>query len=133
MSEYPSTQPFGPHAPQVPAHSVTPNPTAQTPQSMSGGTPDYGAQRGDYAPGGGRYLAGPKSIGKAIALSVFLGPFGVIYATFGTRQDRWAFAWLVGSVMLMFAIGLPLAPIIVVSVIWSVLAVRSHNRQFSEL
>ena len=133
MSEYPSTQPFGPHGPQVSAHSVTPNPTAQTSQSVSGGTPDYGVQRGAYAPGGGQYVAGPKSIGKAIALSVFFGPFGVIYATFGTRQYRWAFAWLVGSVMLMFAIGLRLAVVIAVSVSWSVLAVRSHNRQFNRL
>jgi hypothetical protein len=133
MSDYPSTQPFGPHGPQVPAHSVTPNPTAQTPQSISGGAPDYGGPRGANAPSGGGYVAGRKSMAKAIALSVFFGPFGVIYATFGTRQYRWAFAWLVGSVMLMFAIGLRLAAIIAVSVIWSVLAVRSHNRQFNKL
>lgn len=127
MSEYPSTQPFGPHGPQVPAHTVTPNPTAQTQQSVPGSAPDYSPQRGEYAPGGGEYVARPKSMAKAVVLSILLGPFGVIYATFGTRQYRWAVAWLIGSVVLMFAVGLPLAPILAVSVIWSVVAVRSHN------
>jgi hypothetical protein len=131
VSDYPNTQPFGPHGPQVPANSVTPNPTAQTPQSFPSGAPEYSAQGGGYASGGGGYVAaGRKSMVKAIALSAFLGPFGVIYATFGTRQYRWAVVWLIGSVMLMFALGLPLAPILAVSVIWSFLAVRTHNKQF---
>jgi hypothetical protein len=130
MSDYPSTSPFGPHGPQVPAHSVTPNPTAQTPQSVPGAAPDYSMPRSGYAAAGGSYVPGRKSMAKAVLLSVFLGPFGVLYATFGTRQFRWAVVWLIGSVMLMFAAGLPLAPILVVSVIWSVLGVRSHNAQF---
>jgi hypothetical protein len=130
MSDYPNTQPFGPHGPQVPANSVMPNPTAQGSQSMIGGGSDYAAPRGAYASGGGRYVLGPKSMVKAIILSILVAPFGVVYATFGTRQFRWAVLWLGGSVLLMFAIGLPLAPIIGVSVVWSVLAVRANNRQF---
>ena len=130
MSDYPSTQPFGPHGPQVPANSVMPNPTAQGSQQMLGGGADFSAPRGAYATSGGGYVAGPKSMVKAIVLSVLLGPFGVIYSTFGTRQYRWAVLWLGGSVLLMFAIGLPLAPIIGLSVIWSFFAVRSHNKGF---
>jgi hypothetical protein len=131
VSDYPNTQPFGPHGPQAPANSVMPNPTAPGSQGMTGSAPDFSAPHGGYAPGDGRYVAGPKSMVKAILLSVFLGPFGVVYSTFGTRQYRWAVLWLGGSVLLMFAIGLPLAPILGVSVVWSVLAVRSHNKGFS--
>lgn len=97
---------------------------------MLGGSLDYAEPRGAYASGGGRHVLGPKSMVKAIILSIVVAPFGVVYATFGTRQFRWAVLWLGGSVLLMFAIGLPLAPIIGVSVVWSVLAVRANNKSF---
>jgi hypothetical protein len=80
--------------------------------------------------GGGTYVLGRKSMLIAVLLSLFLGPIGVVYATFGTRGQRWAFVWLVLSVMLMFAVGLSLAPILLISVPWSVLAVRGINKQF---
>jgi hypothetical protein len=52
-----STAPFGPHGPQVPAHTTTPNPTAQSAPILIGGN-DQGAGSAYPYPAGGAAGAG---------------------------------------------------------------------------
>ena len=78
MTDYPSNSPWGPHGPQVDAHSVTPNPTAQTPQPDFGGSaPEAwpapsapsggggGGSAGGSAPGAGAYGAATGALSSA--------------------------------------------------------------------
>jgi hypothetical protein len=138
MSDYPSTSPFGPHGPQVPANSVTPNPTAYTPPTIpspiSFGQPAAPTgYPGPYAGTGGTVAAGPrrKSMVLAIILSVCLGPFGLIYSAM-SRQYMSTLFFMGGSVLAMLWLKIPWSPFVIISVIWSVIAVNSYNNSLTK-
>jgi hypothetical protein len=66
----------------------------------------------------------------AVILLLCFAPLGVWYATFGGRQSLIGMLFTGGAVLaLVWAPGATWMPIILISVIWSVLAVRAHNRQ----
>lgn len=137
MSEYPDTSPWGPHGPQVPAHSVTPNPTAPSPISGPGPTPFGQPDSQPGYPGGGTdRLAGPvglKSMKLAVILSAFFGPLGLIYAMWGTPSTIPAMLFIGASVLV--AVWYPSIPWVlypIISVVYSVRIVRSWNKQFAK-
>jgi hypothetical protein len=83
------TYPWGPHGPQSGPNQVTPNPTpAYVPPAWPSAPapfPSYGGQPAYGGGGGGGYVGtgGPrgKSYLLAILLSMFFGPFGLLYAS----------------------------------------------------
>ena len=135
---YPSSSPWGPHGPQVPSNSVTPNPTAPSapyvPSPSAPAPVDYGTPRG---PGGGSASTysgpgappSPKSVVVAALLSLFIAPAGVFYATYRSRQFLPGMIYSGIATVLMVTRATLAIPIIVISLIWSVGAVRSYNRE----
>jgi hypothetical protein len=94
MSEYPNTSPWGPHGPQLPAHSVTPNPTASTPDpasSWSNPSPSYDPNTMAYG-GPVDGCGGPRnrSIILAVVLPLLFGPLGLLYAI----RPKWLILYL---------------------------------------
>ena len=82
MTDYPSSSPWGPHGPQVDAHSVTPNPTPSTPYDV--GQPSFGAPAAapGYSGGGysGGYSGGGIKVGGGFLSSlVFVGFFWAVW------------------------------------------------------
>jgi len=139
---YPSSSPWGPHGPQVPAHSVTPNPTpASAPYVPTPSAPapvDYGTGRGDYRGGSSSSASGPaapprpKSVVVAVILSVLFAPAAIWYASFGTRQFISGMLFTGIAIILMVARPTLGIPLIVISLIWSVSAVKRFNRELKE-
>ena len=79
MSDYPSTSPWGPHGPQVGAHTTTPNPTAPTPEpSFQSWAPQPPAPA-PYSGGGASSPAasGPIAAGGPASSTLGGRPFGV--------------------------------------------------------
>ncbi|HTS87300.1 MAG TPA: hypothetical protein VMG41_02315 [Gemmatimonadales bacterium] len=136
---YPNTSPWGPHGPQVPAHSVTPNPTPSTPPyipSAPSPAPTSFHATSPSGQSGGPHptVAGgpprPKSTALAVILTLCFGPFGTWYATLGTPQSLLSMFWAAAVVLiLVWNSHATLFPFMVISLVWSVLAVRSYNRR----
>ena len=135
---YPSPSPWGQHGPQVPSNSVTPNPTAPSapyvPSPSAPAPVDYGTARGA---GAGSYSASsgpgappsPKSMVVAALLSLFIPPAGVFYATLRSRQSLSGLVFSGIATIVLLARPALWIPITVISLIWSVGAVRSYNRE----
>jgi uncharacterized membrane protein len=68
----------------------------------------------------------------AVILSIFLAPAAVWYATFGTRRFMSGMLFTGIATILMLARPTLGIPIIVIALIWSTGAVRSHNRELEE-
>jgi len=143
MADYPSTSPWGPHGPQVPAHSVTPNPTAQSTWSQ----PSFGgAAQPNYYPTGGYggragapVYGGPPSPPKlrrywvGWLLSLLFGPLALFMYMKTLKQ-------IIGAGLLMLA---PFAAMAgqsaaagalwllttAAALVWTTLSVRSNNRK----
>jgi hypothetical protein len=72
-----------------------------------------------------RHVAAPtKSVGAAVALTLFFGPFGMFYATVGGAVVMLILYVVIGILTLGFGL-LFLWPI---TVIWAAMAVQSHNQ-----
>lgn len=135
---YPSSSPWGPHGPQVPAHSVTPNPTPPSSPYVPGASApapvDYGAGRGG---GASVVAAGPapwplrKSVVAAVLLSLFMGPASVFYATYGARQFLSGMIYTGIAIVLLVMRPVLWIPVVVISLIWSVRAVKTFNLELA--
>ena len=133
---YPGSSPWGPHGPQVPPNSVTPNPTSASPPPVftPGPTPaPYSQPLSPTSQGGttgSPRPAEPKKLLLAVLLAICFGPFGLWYATWGTRQALLSFLFAGAAVLdLLWSRQATWTPFVVISVIWAVFAVRAHNRQ----
>jgi hypothetical protein len=71
-----STAPFGPHGPQVPAHTTTPNPTAQSAPILIGGNDQVAASAYQYAAAGAAGAGGGIGI---LVIDAVLTLFTLLY------------------------------------------------------
>ena len=70
-------------------------------------------------------LAEQKSVGVAFLLTFLFGPLGMIYSTVKGA----IIMMVVGAVVGVFTLGVGLAVIWPVSVLWGVMAANAHNKQ----
>ncbi|MDN5861017.1 MAG: hypothetical protein L0H84_20620 [Pseudonocardia sp.] len=67
-----------------------------------------------------------KSVGAALALTFFFGPFGMLYTTVG-----WAILMIVVAVVVaLFTIGFGLIVIWPISMIWAAVSASKQHQQF---
>lgn len=135
MSEYPSTSPWGPHGPQVGAHTVKPN---TTDEEANGWTSSFEHNYNPGAPVTGMPLyvpPKPKSMILAILLPLIFGPLGLLYTTVSGNFQKLAFVVLC-ALYAYVALGMDgphrlyIGLINLASIVLSVLATVRYNRNF---
>lgn len=76
MTDYPSTSPFGPHGPQVGAHTVTPNPTVSSPEPAYPASSWAPTPSTSYPSSSGTYSAGAAAATHPVAPALSAHVFG---------------------------------------------------------
>jgi len=147
--------PWGPHGPQSGPNQVTPNPTPayvppppmESPGSFGVPAPaSYGGGGGGVVGYQGTYTPGPKHYWLALPLTFFLGPLGLFYASKKGALLLLVLFFAGPYLLASYGPSLGIFPrhpqfalqraminqmwslCVVLSMIWSVVAVRLHNK-----